>query len=95
MSETNCSKARNDRALNVFISWELKRRLQDLAQACDRTVADVVRAVLKIGIPILDGVTKTEKVIIEDQIEYFRRRTSAADVEPDQCKLPQGGGPIL
>ena len=48
-------KLRGEHCLNVFISFELKSRLNELAQKYDRTTADIVRAVLKIGIPMMEA----------------------------------------
>jgi predicted DNA-binding protein len=66
-------KTRGEHCLNVFVSHELKSRLQALANKYDRTTADMVRAVLKIGIPMMEGLTQAEEVMVKEYIELFRK----------------------
>ncbi|MEE8576403.1 MAG: hypothetical protein V3T31_04035 [candidate division Zixibacteria bacterium] len=66
-------KVRGDHCLNVFVSFELKNRLKELAGRYDRTVADMVRAVLKIGIPMMEGLSEAEEVMVREYIDLFRR----------------------
>jgi len=46
-------KVRGEHCLNIFVSYELKSRLKALAEKYDRTTSDIVRAVLRIGIPMM------------------------------------------
>ena len=57
-----------DHALNLFISYDLKRSVEELATTYDRTVADVVRTLLRIGLPILKGLWEAEASIISDEL---------------------------
>ena len=66
-------KLRGDHCLNVFISYELKSRLSDLADKYDRTTADMVRAILKIGIPMMEGISQAEEIMMKEYIELFRK----------------------
>ena len=66
------TKTKNEHALNLFISWELKDSLQQMANKADRTVADIVRMALKLGIPLLNGVCESEEIVFKEQIEVFR-----------------------
>ncbi len=66
-------KLRGEHCLNVFVSYELKSRLTELAQKYDRTTADIVRAVLKIGIPMMEGINRAEEIMIKEYIELFRK----------------------
>lgn len=66
-------KLRGGHCLNIFVSYELKSRLTELAQKYDRTTADIVRAVLKIGIPMMEGINRAEEIMIKEYIELFRK----------------------
>ena len=66
-------KLRGEHCLNIFVSYELKSRLTELAQKYDRTTADIVRAVLKIGIPMMEGISQAEEIMIKEYIELFRK----------------------
>jgi len=66
-------KLRGDHCLNVFVSYELKSRLSDLADKYDRTVADVVRAIIRIGIPMMEGISQAEETMMREYIEVFRK----------------------
>ncbi len=46
-------KLRGEHCLNIFVSYELKEQIKSLAKKYDRTTSDMVRAVLKIGIPMM------------------------------------------
>jgi len=74
MSETKQqSKLRGDHCLNVFVSHELKASLKELAQKYDRTTADIVRAVLRIGIPMMEGLSQAEEVMVREYVQLFRK----------------------
>jgi predicted DNA-binding protein len=66
-------KTRGDHCLNVFVSYELKSQLKELAGRYDRTTADIVRAVLRIGIPMMQGLSQAEEVMVREYIQLFRR----------------------
>ena len=42
-------KLRGDHCLNVYVTFELKKRILALADRYDRTMADIVRALIKLG----------------------------------------------
>lgn len=66
-------KVRGDHCLNVFVSHELKTSLKELAGKYDRTTADIVRAVLRIGIPMMEGLSQAEEVMVREYIQLFRK----------------------
>jgi predicted DNA-binding protein len=66
-------RPRNEHGLNVPVSYELKSRLKQLAERYDRTVADMVRAVLKVGIPMMEGMSQAEETMVKEYVEIFRR----------------------
>ena len=66
-------KVRGEHCLNVFVSYELKEKLKTLAAKYDRTVADMVRSVLRIGIPMMEGLSQAEELMVREYIALFRR----------------------
>jgi predicted DNA-binding protein len=66
-------KVRGEHCLNVFVSYELKDQLKALADKYDRTMADMVRAVLRIGIPMMQGMSEAEEVMVREYIQLFRK----------------------
>ncbi|MCB2230697.1 hypothetical protein KQH82_08270 [bacterium] len=75
MSEetTTVEKVRGEHCLNVYVSYELKDRLKQLAEKYDRTTADMVRAVLRIGIPMMEGLSQAERIMVTEYVELFRK----------------------
>lgn len=67
------SKLRGEHCLNVFVSYELKQKIKELAKKYDRTTADMVRAVLKIGIPMMEGLSEAEEIMVREYVQLFRR----------------------
>ncbi|MBD3257057.1 hypothetical protein GF377_01395 [candidate division GN15 bacterium] len=67
------ASGRGDHCVNVYVSHTLKRRLKDLAVKYDRTMADIVRAVLRMGIPMLEGMSEAEEVMVKEYVQLFRR----------------------
>jgi predicted DNA-binding protein len=59
--------------LNIFVSYELKGRLKALAEKYDRTTSDIVRAVLRIGIPMMEGLSQAEEIMVREYIQLFRK----------------------
>ncbi len=66
-------KLKGGHCLSIFVSYELKSRLKELAERYDRTTADMVRAVLKIGIPMLEGLSQAEEIMVKEYISLFRQ----------------------
>lgn len=66
-------KLRGEHCLNIFVSYELKNSLIQLAKKYDRTTADIVRAVLKIGIPMMEGISEAEEMMIKEYMQLFRK----------------------
>lgn len=66
-------KLRGDHCLNVFVSYELKSQLIELAEKYDRSMADMMRAVLRVGILVMDGVGAAEEVLVKEYVDVFRR----------------------
>jgi predicted DNA-binding protein len=66
-------KVKGEHCLNIFVSYELKDRLKSLAEKYDRTTSDMVRAVLKIGIPMMEGLSQAEEIMVKEYISLFRK----------------------
>ena len=75
MSENNAriKKVRGEHGLNIFVSYELKQKLKALADKYDRTTSDIVRAVLRIGIPMMEGLSQAEEIMVKEYVELFRK----------------------
>ncbi len=74
-------KTRGEHCLNVFVSMELKTRLQNLARRHERTMADMVRALLHVGIPVMEGITEAEELMMKEYVELFRRTRSMRELK--------------
>ena len=66
-------KLRGEHCLNIFVSYELKEQIKNLAKKYDRTTSDMVRAVLKIGIPMMEGLSAAEEIMVKEYISLFRK----------------------
>lgn len=66
-------KTRGEHSINVYVSHDLKNRIRELADKYDRTSADMIRAVLRIGIPMLEGLSQAEEVMVREYVELFRK----------------------
>ena len=71
--KTRIRKVRGEHSITVYISAEIKDRLKQLAEKYDRTTSDMIRAVLSIGIPMMEGMSQAEETMVKEYIELFRR----------------------
>jgi len=67
------NKLRGENCLNIFVSYQLKERIMRLAERYDRTMADMVRTLIKVGIPVMEGLTEAEERMMRDSIAWARR----------------------
>ena len=67
------TKLRGDHCLNIFVSYQLKERIMKLADKYDRTMADMVRTLIKVGIPVMEGLTGAEERMLRDSILVARK----------------------
>ena len=70
---SHSNQSKHDHSLNIQVSWELKQALEELAQRYDRTLATVVRSLLRLGIPVLHGIWEAETKMQDDPSGLFRR----------------------
>jgi len=73
MSNEKTSKIRGDHCMNVYVSYEFKEKLKRLAVRYDRTVTDMVRAVLRVGIPMMEGISEAEEKMVKEYVQLFRK----------------------
>ncbi|TFH64875.1 MAG: hypothetical protein E4G91_04405 [Candidatus Zixiibacteriota bacterium] len=78
---SHSNQSKHDRSLNIQVSWELKQALEELAQQYDRTLATVVRSLLRIGIPVLHGIWEAEAKMLDDPSGLFHRSQPRRDDE--------------
>lgn len=67
------TKLRGEHCLNIFVSYQLKERIMKLAEKYDRTMADMVRTLIKVGIPVIEGLTEAEERMLKDSISLARK----------------------
>ncbi len=73
MSKNIPRKVRGNHSLNIFVTYDLKQRLQIMADRHERTLADIVRAVIKIGIPVMEGISEAEEHMVKEYLQLFRK----------------------
>jgi predicted DNA-binding protein len=78
---------KGEHCINIFISYELKEKISQLAKRYDRTMADVVRTLIKIGIPILESLTEAEEKMLVDYIQVLRRWRKVRELKSNEEKL--------
>ncbi len=66
-------KIRGEHFLNISISYQLKEKITKLAEKYDRTMADMVRTLIKVGIPVMEGLTEAEDRILKNSINTVRK----------------------
>jgi len=74
-------KLRGEHCINIFISYELKKRINGLAKKYDRTMADIVRMLMRVGIPILEGLSQAEEEMMKDYIQIFRKMRKVREIK--------------
>ncbi|MCJ7507960.1 MAG: hypothetical protein MUO85_04425 [candidate division Zixibacteria bacterium] len=83
------NKLRGEHCINIFISYELKERISKLAEKYDRTMADIVRSLIKMGIPIMEGLSEAEEKMLNDYLSIIRqmRKVKKMGMEEDTDKM--------
>ena len=84
MSE-NITKLRGEHCLNVFVSYQLKERILRLAEKYDRTMADMVRTLIKLGIPVMEGLTEAEERILKDSVTLARKMRKVRQMKIEEA----------
>lgn len=84
MSE-NITKLRGEHCLNVFVSYQLKERILRLAEKYDRTMADMVRTLIKLGIPVMEGLTEAEEKMLKDSVTLVRKMRKVRQMKIEEA----------
>ncbi|MGB2698306.1 MAG: hypothetical protein WBD28_10675 [Candidatus Zixiibacteriota bacterium] len=82
MSKT-IKKVRGEHCINIFVSYQLKERIQKLAARYDRTMADIVRTLIKVGIPVMEGISEAQEILLNDYIKVIRRLRRIKEMKTD------------
>jgi len=78
------TKLRGEHSVNVFVSYQLKQRIMKLAEKYDRTMADMVRTLVKVGIPVMEGLTEAEERMLRDSIDWARKARKVRQMKIDE-----------
>ena len=81
----NITKLRGEHCLNVFVSYQLKERIMRLAEKYDRTMADMVRTLIKLGIPVMEGLTEAEEKILKDSVTLARKMRKVRQMKIEEA----------
>ena len=74
-------RAGADCGLNVYISYELKCRLVALAEKFELSFSDIVRQVLKAGLPVFESLSAAQEELISGYIELLRKGRSMGELK--------------
>jgi predicted DNA-binding protein len=78
------TKLRGEHCLNVFVSYQLKQRIVKLAEKYDRTMSDMVRTLVKVGIPVMEGLTEAEERMLRDSIDWARKARKVRQMKVEE-----------
>jgi precorrin-6B methylase 1 len=81
----NITKLRGEHCLNVFISYQLKARIMKLAEKYDRTMADMVRTLIKLGIPVIEGLTEAEERILKNSVTLTKKMRKVTQMKIEEA----------
>ncbi len=70
-----------DCGLNVYVSYGLKCRLQALAEKFELSFSDIVRQVLKAGLPVFESLSTAQEELIFGYIELLRKSRSMGQLK--------------
>ena len=65
--------SRGKHCLNIHVSYAFKERLIRLAARYDRTLTDMVRAIIKVGMPVMEGISEAEEKMVKEYVHLFRK----------------------
>lgn len=82
--ENSPAKLKGEHCINIFISYELKDKISQMAKRYERTVADVTRTLIKIGIPMLESLTEAEERMLLDYIQVLRRWRKVRELKENE-----------
>ncbi len=74
-------KARGEHCLNVYVSYELKNQLVNLAEKYGLSLADIVRQVIKAGIPVFESLSASQEELITGFVQMLRKSRSMGELK--------------
>jgi predicted DNA-binding protein len=83
--DKNITKLKGEHCLNVFISYKLKERIRKLAERYDRTMADMVRTLVKIAIPVMEGLTEAEEGMLKNSITLAKKMKKITQMKIEEA----------
>jgi len=79
------TKLKDEHCLNVFVSYKLKKRIIKLAEKYDLTMADIIRSLVKIGIPVMEGLTEAEEKMLKATITMVRQMKKVKQMKIEEA----------
>lgn len=79
--ETRKERVRGEHCLNVYVSYELKSRLSGLAEKYGLSLADVVRQLIKAGIPVFESLSVSQEELISGFVQLLRKSRSMGELK--------------
>ena len=55
-----------------------------MAEKYDRTMADMVRTLIKVGIPVMEGLTEAEERMLRDSIDWARKASKVKQMKIEE-----------
>ncbi|MGB5105428.1 MAG: hypothetical protein WBP29_11485 [Candidatus Zixiibacteriota bacterium] len=94
---TATPRRKNDSALNIFITSELKAALNQAARQYGVNVADLVRISVRAMLPVLAAMASAQEIIVNELIGHLggsmRKRHDTLDPIEIDYDSKQGRGP--
>jgi hypothetical protein len=69
--ENTMQKEKHEHIVNLYVSYDIKSALEQLACRRNQSLASVIRRVFRIGIPILHRLWDTEDQLLQEQSELL------------------------
>lgn len=95
---TIIQRRKNDSALNIHITLELKRALNDAARKYGVNVADLVRISVRAMLPVLDAMLATQDIVVNELIGHLggtlRKRHDTLDLA-DEPTIQNRAGDLV
>lgn len=72
-------RSHGEQVFNVYVSHELKQRVVALAEKYERPMADMVRVLIRIGLPVLEGLNQAEEQLLTESVRLVKRLKKVRD----------------
>lgn len=74
-------KVRGEHCLNVYASYEFKCKLAALAEKHHLSLADILRLVIKAGIPVFESLAASQEELISGFVQLLRKSRSMGELK--------------